>query len=120
MARKDSSRGPRIGSYRVVSEDLEAIGVNGLKRATDESADIIIVDEIGPMEMTNAPFREILSRVLMGDRPIVATVKLGSTYPEVERVRNKSVELEITKDDRETIYQKLIEHVNEWVSQSGS
>ena len=120
LARKNHSQGPQVGPYRVVEEDLERIGVAALNRAIIESGGIVVVDEIGPMEMTSPRFRNAVARLFDIERPIIATVKLGSRYPEVERVRSHSVELEITKDNREASYQRLVSHVDEWTRSSSS
>src|SRR6266705_6441203 len=85
LAKKDLAIGPRVGSYVVVSEDLEKIGVAALDRSIKGVADLLIVDEIGPMEMTSASFRNSISKVLNGNRAVIATVKFGARYPEVER-----------------------------------
>lgn len=119
LARKSSFQGPRIGSYRVVSEDLEKIGVGALERALEERCDMIIVDEIGPMEMTSSSFREIVSKVLNSGKTTVATVKFGSHYSEVEKILSKSVLLEITTENREDIYKRLVERVEESIRQPG-
>lgn len=119
LARKDSSSGSKIGSYRIVSQDLERIGVNAIERATEQPTDIVIVDEIGPMEMTSSMFRRSLSRIFSGERPTIATVKLDSRYPEVEQVRGKSIQFEINKDNREAIYNRVVKQVDEWVKQKG-
>jgi nucleoside-triphosphatase len=118
LARKDSAAGPRIGSYHVVSEDLERIGVGALERASEGPTDLIVVDEIGPMEMTSTLFRNVISKVLTGEQSTLATVKFGSHYPEVEKIRGKSMELEITKDNREKIYRRLIDQLGDWARQS--
>ena len=85
LARKDSATGPRIGSYRVVTEDLERIGVGALERASKGPTDIVVVDEIGPMEMTSMSFRNVVSKVFDGEHATVATLRFGSHYPEVEK-----------------------------------
>ncbi len=115
LARKDSAAGPRVGSYHVVSEDLERIGVGALERASKGPTDIVVVDEIGPMEMTSMSFRNTVSKVLNGDHATVATVKFGSHYPEVDRIREGSMLQEITKDNREEIYRMLIEQIDDWI-----
>ena len=120
LARKDNSSGPKIGSYRVISQDLERIGVNALERSAEEPTAVTIVDEIGPMEMTSSTFRRAVSRVFAGERPTIATVRFGSRYPEVEEVRGKSVQLEITKDNREAIYDNLVKQINDWIDRKGS
>ncbi len=118
LARRDYSEGPRIGSYRVVTSDLEGIGVTALNLAIEGHADIVVVDEIGPMEMTSLSFRNAVSRIFDKEQPMVTTVKLGSHYPEVEKIRRQAKTLEITKDNREDIYRELIEQIDEWAVQS--
>lgn len=120
LARKESGTGPRVGSYVVVSDDLEKIGVAALERSMNGAADLVIVDEIGPMEMTSVSFRNNISKLLNGYRAVVATVKFGSRYPEVENIRQKSLHWEITKENRESIYRRLIRQVNEWIGEPRS
>jgi nucleoside-triphosphatase len=115
LAKKDQRSGPRVGSYVVVSDDLEKIGVAALERSMNGTADLVIVDEIGPMEMTSTSFRNNLSRVLNGNRTVVATVKFGSRYPEVENMRQKSLHWEITKENRESIYRRIIRQIDDWI-----
>src|SRR2546430_13961000 len=117
LAKKNLTAGPRVGSYVVVSDDLEKIGVAALERSMNGPADLVIVDEIGPMEMTSASFRNNLSRVLNRNRAVIATVKFGSRYPEVEKTWHKSVHWEITKENRESIYRKIIRQVDDWISE---
>src|SRR5438132_7001687 len=72
LARTGDSVGPRIGRYSVDSEDLEEIGVAALKRAAEGSADLVLVDEIGPMEMTSSAFRGALAELLSAGRIVCA------------------------------------------------
>ena len=120
LAKKDLGSGPRVGSYVVVSHDLEKIGVPALERSISGAADLVIVDEIGPMEMTSVSFRSSISRVLNGYRAVVATVKFGSRYPEVETILRKSLHWEITKDNREAIYRRIIRQVDDWIGEPRS
>jgi nucleoside-triphosphatase len=115
LAKKDLGTGPRIGSYAVVPDDLEKIGVAALERSMSGAADLVIVDEIGPMEMTSTSFRDNISRVLNGRKTVVATVKFGSRYPEVENTWRKSLHWEITKENRETIYRRTLRQVDDWI-----
>lgn len=118
LAKRDLGTGPRVGSYVVVSDDLEKIGVAALERSMNGTADLVIVDEIGPMEMTSTSFRNNISRVLNGRKTVVATVKFGSRYPEVENTWRKSLHWEITKENRETIYRRIIRQVDDWIRES--
>lgn len=120
LAKKDLTTGPRVGSYVVASDDLEKIGVAALEHSVRGVADLVIIDEIGPMEMTSPSFRNSIYKILTGDRAVVATVKFGSRYPEVEKTWQKSVLLEITKDNRESIYRRVVRQVDDWIRVSRS
>ena len=115
LAKKDLGTGPRVGSYVVVSDDLEKIGVAALERSMNGAADLVIVDEIGPMEMTSNSFRNNISRVLNGRKTVVATVKFGSRYPEVENIWRESLHWKITRENRETIYRRIRRQVDDWI-----
>ena len=120
LARINEGAGPRLGRYFVASKDLEEIGVGALSRAVQEDTTLIIVDEIGPMEMTDPAFRIAVSKILETGRIVVATVKYGSHYPEVERVQGEVVRLEVAKNNREAIYQRAIAQLDDWVEKIGS
>ena len=120
LAKKDLGTGPRVGSYVVVSDDLEKIGVSALERSMAGAADLVIVDEIGPMEMTSTSFRNNISKILNGTKTVVATVKFGSRYPEVENTWRRSVHWEITKENRVSIYRRLIRQVDDWIGEPKS
>ena len=120
LARMGDSGGPRIGKYSVDSEDLEEIGVGALKRPAEGSADLVLVDEIGPMEMTSSAFRATLGKLLSAGRNVIATVKYRSHYPEVERSPGfaEAVSLEISRDNREEMILRILSIVDSWTKRS--
>lgn len=120
LSRKDSETGPRVGSYRVISENLEKIGVESIEKAVSDPIDLILIDEIGPMEMTSASFRRTISQVFSTDKPTVVSVRLGSHYPEIEKVRRDCLQFMLTLATREQVYQRLIEQVENWINGSES
>lgn len=73
LAHISFKNGPSIGKYRVNLEAMDKIGVNALERALDE-ADIIFIDEVGPMEMLSEKFRKTLSDVMRSEKPTVLTL----------------------------------------------
>jgi nucleoside-triphosphatase len=120
LARVGDGVGPRIGKYSVVSEDLEKIAVSALERATERPDGLVLVDEIGPMEMTSRPFRGALAKLLSHRGIVIATVKYGSHYPEVERASGNAegVSLEVSKSNRDEIMQRITSLVDEWTDRS--
>jgi len=65
--------GPRVGSYGVVVEDVLRVGVPALLWAI-EHADLIVIDEIGPMELVVPELREAIRRALLSEKPVVGVV----------------------------------------------
>lgn len=118
LARKGNEEGPRIGKYSVVINDLEQIAVTALEAPTS-TAEIFLVDEIGPMEMTNAKFHEAISKLLASGKIVIATVKHGSRYQEVERVSGASevMKIVLTPENRESALIQITFQVEEWLHQ---
>ncbi len=77
LAHKDlrSPRYPTVGRYGVDVEALERVGVAALHAAMDQDR-IIIVDEIGKMELYSQTFQETLMRAIIGPHHVVGTVML--------------------------------------------
>jgi nucleoside-triphosphatase len=120
LARVGDSAGPRIGKYSVVSEDLEKIGVSALRKATEWPGGLVLVDEIGPMEMTSRPFRDALAKLLTHPGIVIATVKYGSHYPEVERASEtaEGTSLEVSRGNRDEVMQRITSLVDKWTDRS--
>jgi len=120
LARVGDGVGPRIGKYSVVSEDLEGIGLSALKKASETPGGLVLIDEIGPMEMTSRAFRDALAKLLSHRGIVIATVKYGSHYPEVERASGtaEGVSLEVSKGNRDEVMQRITSLVDEWTDRS--
>jgi nucleoside-triphosphatase len=65
--------GPRVGKYRVNLEDLENIGVQAIEFAV-EHCDVIVIDEVGPMELFSQEFRETTRKALESPKQVIAVV----------------------------------------------
>ena len=77
LAHVDLKGGPRVSKYTVNLDDLESIGVGSVHRAI-ESGKIIVVDEIGKMELFSEGFRREILRALDSPARMIATVREGS------------------------------------------
>ena len=115
LARVGDGPGPIVGKYKVVTKYLDSIGVVPLKQAVEQPNDLVLIDEIGPMEMTSRAFKEVLAELLSKRGRVVATVKYGSHYPELARIPAASaVSFEISRDNREEVFQKITGIVDDW------
>lgn len=62
---------PRVGKYGVDVASFERLALPALE---NEKGAIVIVDEIGKMELASRSFREAVSRLFEARQPVVATV----------------------------------------------
>ncbi len=76
---------PRIGSYAVDTSVMADIGVPALREA-GESADLVVIDEIGKMEMLCPAFVRELHRIAAFETPVLGTI-LMSHHPEGDRIK---------------------------------
>lgn len=65
--------GPRVGRYRVNLADLSAVGAAGLTKAA-ASSELIVIDELGPMELVSPEFRKAVRACIDSGKTILAVV----------------------------------------------
>jgi nucleoside-triphosphatase len=107
LAHVHGSVGPSVGKYRVEQAVLERIGVKGLQQALQD-AQILLIDEIGKMELLSCRFQKVVSQCLDSRIPVIATIMLKphpfanqlKARPDVRLIR-------ITHDNREHIAAQL-------------
>jgi len=77
----------RVGKYRVNIEGLERIGVPVLHKAAEE-CDLVVVDEIGKMELLSASFRQAVSQVMDSGKRILGTIMLNP-HPWADAIKRR-------------------------------
>jgi len=114
LARTTLQEGPRIGNYRVNTQDLEKIGAMTLENAARGESPLVLIDEVGPMEMTSVFFRRALEEVLMSHKTIVATVKYGSRYAEIEEASRlaSAKTMTMSPENRDQLLPELISMID--------
>jgi len=74
MASEKSSSPYRVNKYGVNIDAFEKVGIPAMERAL-KSADLILIDEIGRMEMFSPKFCDMLRKVFESEKPLLATIK---------------------------------------------
>jgi len=99
------AEGPRVGRYGVCVEDLEEVAVRSVERALDdERCAVVLLDEVGRMELVSRAFREVVTRALDSPKPLLATIKAGSDpFTRAVRRRNDVDVVEVTQDNRDDL-----------------
>jgi len=77
LAAKGLKSPHKLGKYGVDLNALENVGVPALKLALMTKS-LIVIDEIGSMEVMSERFRAVLMECLMSTKPVLATIRAAS------------------------------------------
>jgi nucleoside-triphosphatase len=66
----------RVSKYGVDIESLDRVGVAAIERAFQEG-ELVVIDEIGKMELLSARFREAVLKILNSGKRLLATIMLN-------------------------------------------
>jgi nucleoside-triphosphatase len=107
LAHVRGGAGPRVGRYRVDLAAFEAVGVAALERAIGE-AELIVVDEIGRMELLSSRFGFALEAALAAPAPLLGTI-LQVPHPVTDALKQRpNVELyRLTERNRDDLADAL-------------
>jgi nucleoside-triphosphatase len=99
----------KVSKYRVDTNALDKVGVSVLRQAARES-DLIVIDEIGKMEILSPQFRQAVVQALNSGRKVLGTIMLNP-HPFADEIkRHPEVEvLLVTKDNRTEIIRKVMD-----------
>jgi nucleoside-triphosphatase THEP1 len=97
-------------------KSLESVGVSALEKAV-LACDVVVIDEIGKMELCSAAFRETLLRVIESEKRVLGTVMLRS-HPWVDAIKaRREVKLvELTRENRGGVETDVME----WLAVGGA
>ncbi|MHA1299451.1 MAG: NTPase [Candidatus Helarchaeota archaeon] len=111
LAHINQKKGPKVSKYTVNMEDLENIGVKGIKYAIDK-CDYIIIDEIGKMELFSKNFQDVILNAL-DTKKVIGTIGYTLSHPLAKQIKNRAdVELIIlTVENRDKITNELLRKV---------
>ena len=104
LAHVNIRQGPRVGRYGVNLADISRVGVTAIDSALS-TADVVVIDEIGPMELCSTVFVDAIRRALCSPNPLVGTIHRSASHPMIESIkRNQHYEiLEVTLQNRDQI-----------------
>ncbi len=98
----------KVGRYTVNLADLDSIGADAILNAVAH-ADIIVIDEIGPMELRSKRFIEAVERAIASDKPMLVSVHFASHHKLVKRVKREFEIIEVTVANRTELAPALVD-----------
>ncbi len=104
--------GPKVGKYRVNLQDVAEIGAGGLLRAA-ETSEIIVCDEVGPMELYSPEFRRAIKAAVECGKPVLGVIHKRIKEPFVEELKRLPfIEvIEVTEENRDGLPAELVAKV---------
>jgi len=112
LAHVNQPTGPQVSKYRVNLTDLDAIGVSSIINALT-TADVIVIDEIGPMELFSPAFREAVVQTIESKKPMLGTIHFRASDPLIDIIKNRDDAeiLEVTYENRRSLHNQIIDKV---------
>ena len=98
----------RVSKYGVDIDSLERVGVSALRRAAEE-CDLVVVDEIGKMELFSDSFREVVLQLIDSGKRVLGTIML-KPHPWADAIKGKpQVNLvTVTRDNHHQVLEELL------------
>ena len=117
LARIDQVQGPRVGKYRVNINDLENIGVQAIMKAV-ENSEVVVVDEIGPMEMFSEGFEECVRAAVESRKLVISAVhwRLKNRLTDEIKQREDAEVFVVTLGNRANLHQAIVEKALRFLS----
>ncbi|MEM2883272.1 MAG: NTPase [Nitrososphaerales archaeon] len=120
LASVEQKMGPRVGKYRVNLKGLSDLAAKALIEAA-QRCDLIVCDEIGPMEMASPEFRKAVKEAVSSGKPIIGVIHKHLRDPLADELRaSEDVEVvEIDLYNSDEIVSKISEVVLNLLGEKG-
>ncbi len=108
LAHKDLKSNFKVSKYGVNIKDLEEIGVKAILEAQKEGK-IIVVDEIGKMELFSEKFKRAIENILNSENKVLGTIMLKENpfCDSIKKRKNVKV-FHLTRENKEIIKKEIL------------
>lgn len=114
LAHTSQSDGPAVGRYHVNLTDLSVVGAGSIIDAV-HNADILAIDEIGPMELLSSAFSSALLQAVECSKPVLGTIhyRLSNSMVNCIKKREDTEIIEVTRENRATLHNIVADKITE-------
>ena len=109
LAHVDISGEQRVGKYKLDLDTFERLAIPALLSAVERGA-LVVIDEIGPMEIRSKRFRQVVMQAIESGAKILGTIVMRST-PFTDGIKGMA-EVEVigvTPDNREKMQTRIVD-----------
>ena len=104
LAHIDFSGPPRVGRYGVDLEAFERVALPALAAVDEE--ELVLIDELGKMELGSGAFRSAVSELFGGRASVVATVQVAR-HPFTDALKRDAEVVRVTQSNRDELPTKI-------------
>jgi len=101
----ESGDGPQLGKYRVHLDDLDRIGAQAVENAL--SCDLIVVDEVGPMELSSYRFVSAVEKAIASPKPMLVVLHQWSNHRLAKKIRASFQVVTVTRENRDSLAEEI-------------
>lgn len=111
LAHVDISSKHRISKYGVDLSALETFAIPAMLAAVEHNK-LVVIDEIGPMELLSPEFRQVVLDILGSSASVLGSIVWRST-PFTDQIKSRPdvTLLEVTPENREELFEVILELV---------
>ena len=98
----------QVSKYRVDTDSLDRVGVSVLRQALKKS-DLIVIDEIGKMELLSSQFKEAVTQAINSGKKVLGTIMLNP-HPFADEIKHhpQVKTLLVTRANRDEVLGELL------------
>jgi nucleoside-triphosphatase len=106
----ETGNGPQLGKYRVHLDSLEKIGSKAVQNAIQ--CDLIVVDEVGPMELSSRSFISAVENAMASPKPMLIVLHEWSNHPLAKKIRRTFQVISVTRENRDMLVKEIAQALN--------
>lgn len=107
LAHLHHPNGPQVGRYRVNVGALEQVGIAAIRRAITEN-ELVIIDEIAPMELCSALFAPAVEEALACSNSLIISTHAQSDHLLAHRARRELTLVRVKLGNRDRLVDEVL------------
>ena len=120
LASVNIAGGPRVSRYGVNPAAMDEVATPAVERAIAD-ARLIVIDEIGKMELLSNRFRQAVLAALECGKPVLATIMLASNpWADALKRRSEVSLVVLTEANRAQVAADVLAQVRQWLAEDAA
>lgn len=116
LAHIDLETKHRVGKYHVDVNSLESVGISAIENAMQDR-DVVIIDEIGKMELLSKRFQEVLKNALESPKPLLGTIMQGKNkMTDALKDRPDVMVFQVNEETRSYLVNEILLRINDMLN----